>query len=230
MSQDPDRELMESLRPHKEYFQRDTTPYPRKSKRNPTSVIAAIGCGGVITLFIAISIAITCEGRSAGQKELARKQAIVAERLAAAEAAEAAFAAIPPAEHLSIANKTMDARKTDEVGHHLSKIPTGFPGLEAAKTRLTKLEAKAKAEIEAKAKAKREAERKEAAIAEAKERAEWRKEGVSIGMTAERVRLSSWGRPNHINRTIYGSGVREQWVYNGGYLYFEDGILTAIQN
>jgi len=52
---------------------------------------------------------------------------------------------------------------------------------------------------------------------------------VHIGMTAEQAR-AAWGAPSDINRTTYSFGVREQWVYDGGYLYFEDGVLTAIQN
>lgn len=59
----------------------------------------------------------------------------------------------------------------------------------------------------------------------------WKKQGVSIGMSAERVLLSSWGKPEKINRTINQFGEREQWVYDGGsYLYFKDGVLTSIQN
>lgn len=61
--------------------------------------------------------------------------------------------------------------------------------------------------------------------------AEWKKEGVSIGMTKERVIQSSWGKPEKINSTTNAYGTREQWVYRGhSYLYFQDGILTTIQN
>jgi hypothetical protein len=49
-------------------------------------------------------------------------------------------------------------------------------------------------------------------------------------MTMEEARKSSWGRPNHVNRTTNAAGVSEQWVYDGGYLYFSDGVLTTIQN
>lgn len=226
MSPDPDRELMESLRPPKEYFRQGKSSDPRK----PMAIFGMIGCGGIIALFSAVGIATTCSERSAAKAEAARTAVIEAKRKAAADAAEAAFSAIPPAQHLAAANKTMGERKTAEVSHHLSKIPAGFPGLDAAKSRLAKLESDLKAERIAK-------EKREAAAREAKEKmeaakqlAEWRKKGVTIGMTAERVRLSNWGRPDHINRTIRSSGVREQWVYDGGYLYFEDGILTAIQN
>jgi hypothetical protein len=57
-----------------------------------------------------------------------------------------------------------------------------------------------------------------------------KKPGVSIGMTAEEVKdRTSWGSPNHVNRTITTNGTSEQWVYGSGYLYFNKGILTAIQ-
>ncbi|MGN6831098.1 zinc-ribbon domain-containing protein [Paucibacter sp. M5-1] len=65
----------------------------------------------------------------------------------------------------------------------------------------------------------------------AAERARKKKEGVSIGMSEQDVRDSSWGRPESINRTTSASGTREQWVYGGrNYLYFENGRLTSIQN
>lgn len=60
--------------------------------------------------------------------------------------------------------------------------------------------------------------------------AEKRKQGVHIGMTQEDVVASQWGRPRQVNRTTTINGVREQWIYGNGYLYFDDGILTAIQN
>src|SRR5450830_359465 len=52
-------------------------------------------------------------------------------------------------------------------------------------------------------------------------------EGVSIGMSAEAARASSWGKPRMVNRTITANGKHEQWVYGGNnYLYFTDGFLT----
>lgn len=60
--------------------------------------------------------------------------------------------------------------------------------------------------------------------------AEKRRKGVSIGMSQKDVEQSNWGKPQKINRTVNGYGVSEQWVYSGGYLYFENGILTSIQN
>ena len=50
-----------------------------------------------------------------------------------------------------------------------------------------------------------------------------------IGMTEDEVIASSWGRPSSRNTTTTIDGIREQWVYRRGYLYFENGILTAIQ-
>ncbi len=53
---------------------------------------------------------------------------------------------------------------------------------------------------------------------------------VTLGMSAELCR-ASWGRPRDINRSTGSWGVHEQWCYSSGsYLYFEDGILTSIQN
>ena len=65
----------------------------------------------------------------------------------------------------------------------------------------------------------------------AAERVEKKNRGVYIGMTQQEVIHSSWGKPHQINRTIMAHGTHEQWVYRiGSYLYFEDGILSAIQN
>lgn len=64
----------------------------------------------------------------------------------------------------------------------------------------------------------------------AADKAKRRREGVTVGMTKEEVLMSSWGRPQHINTTTTARGTREQWVYSGGYLYFDDGVLTAVQN
>jgi tetratricopeptide (TPR) repeat protein len=56
-------------------------------------------------------------------------------------------------------------------------------------------------------------------------------QGVRIGMTKQEVLDSNWGEPKTINRTTTQYGTNEQWVYYGNkYLYFDNGILTAIQN
>lgn len=51
-----------------------------------------------------------------------------------------------------------------------------------------------------------------------------------IGMARWAARESTWGKPESINTTTTQSGTLEQWVYsNGNYLYFQDGVLTTIQ-
>lgn len=62
------------------------------------------------------------------------------------------------------------------------------------------------------------------------ELAQRKREGVTIGMNRERVLQSSWGKPRKINRTTGAQYEDEQWVYDGGYLYFHNGILRTIQN
>lgn len=50
-----------------------------------------------------------------------------------------------------------------------------------------------------------------------------------IGMTELEVYGSSWGYPKSRNKTTTAAGTREQWVYDFGYIYLTDGIVTAIQ-
>ena len=60
---------------------------------------------------------------------------------------------------------------------------------------------------------------------------EVRKQEPKLGMTKIEAENSTWGKPNKINKTTNAYGVHEQWVYSGyKYLYFDDGILTSIQN
>ena len=45
--------------------------------------------------------------------------------------------------------------------------------------------------------------------------------------------LAAFGRPSHINRTIFATSVHEQWVFESlhpHYVYFEGGRVTAIQD
>jgi hypothetical protein len=59
-----------------------------------------------------------------------------------------------------------------------------------------------------------------------------RKPGPRLGMTGKTViETTNWGEPGRVNRTVTAGGVREQWVFGGGYyLYFTNGRLTAIQD
>ena len=52
---------------------------------------------------------------------------------------------------------------------------------------------------------------------------------VRIGWNKEKC-LMSWGKPKDINKSIGSWGVHEQWCYSSGYLYFENGKLTSIQD
>lgn len=53
----------------------------------------------------------------------------------------------------------------------------------------------------------------------------------SIGMTKSEVENSTWGKPEKINRTETIYGIREQWCYSRyRYIYFENGIVTSIQD
>ncbi|HEY2934305.1 MAG TPA: hypothetical protein VGK99_21390 [Acidobacteriota bacterium] len=56
------------------------------------------------------------------------------------------------------------------------------------------------------------------------------KGSVRIGMSKEHVK-ASWGEPSDINTTVTRYSRHEQWVYGiGSYVYFENGVVTAIQN
>ncbi len=84
---------------------------------------------------------------------------------------------------------------------------------------------------EAGAQAYRASEKAKAEQKQASDKIKAKTEGVSIGMTQEQVINSNWGSPQDINKTTTAYGVREQWVYSGyRYLYFENGILTSIQD
>lgn len=80
--------------------------------------------------------------------------------------------------------------------------------------------------------ASKEMKAREQRYREEQERAqELQRRTVRLGMTQRQVLQKGWGPPQRINRTTTGHGTFEQWVYgDGNYLYFRNGILTAIQN
>ncbi len=51
---------------------------------------------------------------------------------------------------------------------------------------------------------------------------------VKIGMT-ELMCIEACGRPLKINTTITAYKKHEQWCYNSFYLYFDNGVLSTIQ-
>lgn len=51
---------------------------------------------------------------------------------------------------------------------------------------------------------------------------------IQIGMTSSMV-LESWGEPGNKNKSVGSWGIHEQWIYEGEYLYFENGVLKSYQ-
>jgi len=79
--------------------------------------------------------------------------------------------------------------------------------------------------------ARRDAEYKEFELESKINKRTMNPKAVYIGMTKEEVLVDGWGKPIDINRTTTTYGVSEQWIYEDyKYLYFEDGILTTIQD
>ena len=63
--------------------------------------------------------------------------------------------------------------------------------------------------------------------------------GLRVGMSQDEVTSHPvWGYPDDSNTTSTQYGVREQWIYETDlenefertYIYFENGVLTAIQD
>lgn len=53
---------------------------------------------------------------------------------------------------------------------------------------------------------------------------------IKIGMLGEAA-IAAWGKPLSVHRTTTAKGLSEQWVYGDrNYLYFQDGLLTAIED
>lgn len=51
-----------------------------------------------------------------------------------------------------------------------------------------------------------------------------------VGMKSLQAVKCGWGIPLKVNRTTTAKQIREQWVYEDGYLYFTNGVLTTIQD
>ena len=65
---------------------------------------------------------------------------------------------------------------------------------------------------------------------EAETKALAKTKGIDLGMTTQQVLDSAWGKPEDINKTVTMNGTHEQWCYSGNnYLYFDNGILTSLQ-
>lgn len=146
------------------------------------------------------------------------------------------FSAQRQAERLAICTDGIDKLKQDAAEF----MKKGSPGsavfiLGACEGLMTDSQAKA---LLAEAKARVEAEerklQKEQAVKQAKldaaEKARKKREGVSLGMTMQDVLDSSWGKPRQVIRTQSPFVTTEVWIYSGGTLAFNNGVLTVIQN
>ncbi len=52
---------------------------------------------------------------------------------------------------------------------------------------------------------------------------------VLVGMTREEVERA-WGKPDKINQSTSGGGLREQWVFeSGSYVYFGNEKVTSVE-
>lgn len=49
-----------------------------------------------------------------------------------------------------------------------------------------------------------------------------------IGMSEAQVQGSAWGPPKAVNEDRSAHGTRAQWVYDRGYIYFDNGRVTTI--
>lgn len=190
-------------------------------------VVFVVGGGIIVGALSAVST--SCENRDKAREQIAQED----KAHQAAQAYKAKMKAIPVTEHLKFiettlaeAKKQYNPKKHEEALARLEFIPHGTTDYEIANSYLNAL-GKIKTDLAAKYSAEKLANAVKAMKAD---KARRKRQGVIIGMTQEEVLLSSWGRPSDINKTISAGGTHEQWVYSGGYLYFENGILTTIQN
>lgn len=90
--------------------------------------------------------------------------------------------------------------------------------------------AEAKAGVEAEERKLQKEQTVKQAKLDAAEKARKKREGVSLGMTMQDVLDSSWGKPRQVIRTQSPFVTTEVWIYSGGTLAFNNGVLTVIQN
>jgi hypothetical protein len=50
----------------------------------------------------------------------------------------------------------------------------------------------------------------------------------SIGMTANQVRASCWGTPDHLAESVTAQGKQEVWGYPEGHVLLTDGVVVRI--
>lgn len=172
---------------------------------------------GIVIVPIAVLLTLVIWSSSLDEKELQKQQV-----------KEVAWANLSPQEHLKLAKEALAEKNyalmkknlevSDQKDPEVIKLTSDYLKRIAENRKRKELEEKKKVQF---------------LLQKLKlEIAERRKHGVNIGMTEQEVLWSNWGRPSNINKSQYADGVlHEQWCYrSGSYLYFDDGILTGIQN
>lgn len=193
-----------------------------------------------IAAFIVLAMAIIGPGGYKSRQDAKAKEAAEADRklgLANALAARKRDAIDNRAQHAQDIKQLIAAKRFEDARQKARSLEQfdseGFYAslIKEANDAEAPVIAAQRAQLDRDAEKIRNASARAAEKAQTADRAERRKRGVRIGMTADEVLMSSWGRPEHVNRTIRARGSSEQWVYgSGNYLYFENGILTTIQN
>lgn len=125
-----------------------------------------------------------------------------------------------------------DARATElDRVTAFDSIPREFADFkEKHEKSISRIRKKAEAQRERIAIARAKDAEVQAELARSEEASKRWKNTVRVGQTEGDVLAYGWGRPDKVNRTTNAYGVREQWVYDNKYLYFENGILTSIQD
>ncbi|MED3934407.1 hypothetical protein ABEY43_26780 [Priestia megaterium] len=134
-----------------------------------------------------------------------------------------------PEYYLSLYVGAMSNFEDEDYKHaynNIKKIPNDYNGQFAEEISLARKKLKDRYEVD-----KEETEKSNEILADAQKQYDLQHTKPQIGMTQEEViNKTGWGKPDDINRTTTKYGVEEQWVYNiYGYVYFEDGKVTAIQ-
>lgn len=111
-----------------------------------------------------------------------------------------------------------------------------YVGTQAAKAmqqeKVSEIAAKAEAEREQKKAILRERAAEEAKQAQraASVKAAIQHGGIIPGMTGDEC-IQASGKPQFVKRTTNSDGtITEKWIYGAGYVYFENGIVTTIEN
>jgi len=125
----------------------------------------------------------------------------------------------------SQAKGLVDNKKYGEAVAHIGLVLSLDPNNETAKTLNTQYSALSLAQTTAEVNSYMKS-----LPTEAETKALAKTKGIDLGMTTQQVLESTWGKPKSINKTVTVNGTHEQWCYSSNnYLYFDNGILTSLQ-